>query len=64
MTIAQNYANLFEHFEKNAGGSLLEILGSKDNVAGLFSFANYNITSWMTDYLDGTMGNTILNDGI
>ncbi|MGE0015846.1 MAG: hypothetical protein AB7S64_00165 [Bacteroides sp.] len=56
MTIAQNYANLFEHFEKNAGGSLLDILGSKDNVAGLFSFANYNITSWMTDYLDGTMG--------
>ena len=56
MTIAQNYTNLFEQFEKDAGGSLLEIIGSKENVAGLFSFANYNITSWMTDYLDGTMG--------
>ena len=26
----------------------------KDNVAGLFSLANYNLTSWMTDYLDET----------
>lgn len=33
------------------------MIGGKDNVAGLFSLANYNLTSWMTDYLDETAGN-------
>ena len=31
--------------------------GGPDNVAGLFNFSNYNLTAWMTDYLDEAMGN-------
>ena len=33
------------------------MIGGKDNVAGLFAPSNYNISSWMTDYLDQTKGN-------
>ena len=33
------------------------MVGSPDNVAGLFNFSDYNLTAWMTDYLDEAMGN-------
>ena len=33
------------------------MVGGEDNVAGLFDFSNYDLTSWMTDYLDETAGN-------
>ena len=33
------------------------MVGGPDNVAGLFNFSNYNLTAWMTDYLDEAMGN-------
>ena len=32
-------------------------MGGEENVAGLFKFSNYNLTSWITDYLDETAGN-------
>ena len=55
--IYDNYHALYESAEKSVGGTLLSMIGGKDNVAGLFSPSNYNITSWMTDYLDQTAGN-------
>ena len=55
--IVDNYSELWKTMDKNIGNTLLRMIGGKDNVAGLFSLANYNLTSWMTDYLDETAGN-------
>jgi len=52
-----HYGDLFERAENGVGGLLLDMVGSADNVAGLFDFGNYDLTSWMTDYLDEGMGN-------
>ena len=55
--IVDNYSELWKTMDKSIGNTLLGMIGGKDNVAGLFSLANYNLTSWMTDYLDETAGN-------
>ena len=55
--IVDNYSSLFKSLDKSVGNTILGMIGGKDNVAGLFSLANYNLTSWMTDYLDETAGN-------
>ena len=52
-----HYGDLFELAENGVGGLLLDMVGGADNVAGLFDFGNYDLTSWMTDYLDEGMGN-------
>lgn len=57
VNIVDNYSTLFEQLDKSVGNTLLGMVGGKDNVAGLFNFANYNLTSWMTDYLSETAGN-------
>lgn len=51
-----HYGGLFERAEHGVGDLLIDMVGGKDNVAGLFEFGNYNLTSWMTDYLDETAG--------
>ena len=51
-----NYNNLFEQMDKGVGSTLLTMIGGKDNVAGLFNLADYNLTSWMTDYMDAAKG--------
>ena len=33
------------------------MVGGADSVGGLFDFSNYDLTAWMTDYLDEAMGN-------
>lgn len=52
-----HYGDLFEQAENGVGDLLLEMVGGADNVAELFDFGNYDLTSWMTDYLDEGMGN-------
>ena len=52
-----HYNALFESLDKNIGNTLLGMIGGKDNVAKLFNISDYNMTSWMTDYLDETQGN-------
>lgn len=52
-----HYGDLFEQVENGVGNLLLDMVGGADNVAGLFDFGNYDLTSWMTDYLDEGMGN-------
>ena len=52
-----HYGDLFEQAENSVGNLLLDMVGGADNVAGLFDFGNYDLTSWMTDYLDEGMGN-------
>lgn len=55
--IHEHYSGLFEQLENNAGQAILGIVGGEENVAGLFKFSDYNLTSWITDYLDETAGN-------
>ena len=55
--IYENYNDLFEQLDKGVGSTLLNMIGGKDNVAGLFNLADYNLTSWITDYMDETKGN-------
>ena len=54
--IYENYNDLFEQLDKGVGNTLLSMIGGKDNVAGLFNLADYNLTSWMTDYMNETKG--------
>ncbi len=52
--IVDNYTDLFENLDKNIGNTLLNTLGGTANVSGLFETSNYDLTSWMTDYLSET----------
>lgn len=56
INIVDNYSNLWNSFDKNVGKTIINLLGGKDNVAGLFQLSDYNLTSWMTDYLNETEG--------
>ena len=57
VNLYDHYGALFEQAEHDIGGLLIGMVGGEDNVAGLFGFGNYDLTSWMTDYLDEAMGN-------
>ena len=54
--IYENYNDLFEQLDKGVGNTLLSMIGGKDNVARLFNLADYNLTSWMTDYMNEAKG--------
>lgn len=55
--IYDNYHGLYEQLDKSVGNTILGLVGGEGNVANLFDLSNYNLTSWMTDYLDETSGN-------
>lgn len=57
VNLYDHYGALFEQAEHDIGGLLIGMVGGEENVAGLFDFGNYDLTSWMTDYLDEAMGN-------
>ena len=57
ITLYDHYGGLLEQAEQGVGDLLLGRMGGKENVAGLFDFGDYNLTSWMTDYLEETAGN-------
>ena len=52
-----HYSHLYEAAEQDAGRLLLDMVGGPENVAGLFDFSNYDLTSWITDYMDESAGN-------
>ena len=54
--IYENYNDLFEQLDKGVGNTLLSMIGGKYNVARLFNLADYNLTSWMTDYMNEAKG--------
>ncbi len=56
INIVDNYSNLWNSFDSNIGTTLLNMVGGRDNVAGLFQLSEYNLTGWMTDYLNETTG--------
>ena len=57
LTIYDNYHDLFESFESDLGGTLYEMIGGDDAINNFFDLSNYNLSSWMTDYLSETSGN-------
>ncbi len=52
-----HYSDLYEQVDNSIGNTLLSMIGGKDSVAALFNVSDYNLTSWITDYLDETAGN-------
>lgn len=56
-TLYEHYSGLLEQAEHGVGDLLVDMVGGEDNVAGLFDFGNYDLTSWMSDYLEETAGN-------
>lgn len=52
----ENSYHLYQSLEHSAGNTLMAMIGGPENVAQLFNLDNYNITSWMTDYVRETMG--------
>lgn len=51
-----HYGGLMERAEQDAGGLLIDMVGGPDSVANLFNISNYNLTQWITDYMDETAG--------
>ena len=51
-----HYGALFEQVGNDRGLLLVDMVGGPDNVANLFDISNYNLTSWISDYLDETAG--------
>ncbi len=54
--IVDNYSRLWDSMDKSVGNTILNMIGGKDNIAGLFELSDYNLTSWMTDYLSEAEG--------
>ena len=48
--------HLYEQLDRSVGNTLLQMIGGKENVARLFNLSNYNLTSWVSDYLNETTG--------
>lgn len=51
ITIVDNYSTLLGGLEEDAGAVILEMAGGQDAVASLFDADDYNMTSWVSDYL-------------
>lgn len=54
--VAGNAYDLYGQMEQSIGNTLLSMVGGPEGVAGLFQTDNYNLTSWISDYLHETAG--------
>ncbi|MCL3854147.1 hypothetical protein M1P97_22915 [Parabacteroides sp. GYB001] len=54
--IAKNSYGMFNNLENNLGGTLIGLMGGQADVNKLFNVANYNMTSWLTDYDQESLG--------
>lgn len=52
----ENGYSFYQAMDRDMKGTLLSMLGGPENMSRLFNIDNYNMTSWMTDYLRETMG--------
>ena len=55
-TLYDHYGSLLEQAENGIGNLLLDQIGGKENVAGLFGFGDYDLAGWMSDYLSENAG--------
>ena len=56
VNVATNAYNLYGQMERSLGNTLLSMVGGPDGVANLFRIDNYNLTSWISDYLHEAAG--------
>ena len=54
--VAGNAYDLYGQMEQSIGNTLLSMVGGPEGVAGLFQTDNYNLTSWISDYLHEAAG--------
>ena len=54
--VAGNAYDLYGQMEQSLGNTLLSMVGGPEGVANLFQTGNYNLTSWISDYLHETAG--------
>ena len=54
--VAGNAYGLYGEMEQSLGNTLLSMVGGPEGVAGLFRIDNYNLTSWISDYLKEAAG--------
>jgi len=54
--VARNAYDLYGQLEHSMGNTLLSMVGGPEGVANLFQIDNYNLTSWISDYLKETAG--------
>lgn len=54
--VAGNAYGLYGQMEQSLGNTLLSMVGGPEGVAGLFRIDNYNLTSWISDYLKEAAG--------
>lgn len=47
---------LYEQMDKSIGNTILSLVGGENNISNLFHVSDYNLTSWMTDYLHEAVG--------
>lgn len=53
---AKNAYDFYAQLDQSTGKTLLGMIGGQENVAALFQTDNYNLTSWVSDYLHETAG--------
>src|SRR5574344_909416 len=53
--VAKNSYGIFNNAYNNLGGTLISLAG-KDNVSNLFNVSNYNLSSWISDYDQESIG--------
>ena len=54
--LTKNSYQMFNSVQNNMGGTLIGLMGGKAEVGKLFNLANYNMTAWLSDYDQESMG--------
>lgn len=56
LNIAKNSYSMFNNLEHDLGGTMIGLIGGKAEVNKLFNLSDYNLTSWLTDYNQESLG--------
>lgn len=56
LNIAKNSYSMFNNLEHDLGGTMIGLMGGKAEVNKLFNLSDYNLTSWLTDYNQESLG--------
>lgn len=54
--LTKNSYQMFNSVQNNMEGTLIGLMGGKAEVGKLFNLANYNMTAWLSDYDQESMG--------
>ncbi|MDD4636531.1 hypothetical protein [Parabacteroides leei] len=56
LNIAKNSYGMFNNLKHDLGGTMIGLMGGKAEVNKLFNLSDYNLTSWLTDYNQESLG--------